>query len=95
MLPISDRHVAYSDRVAARLKEAGYRVETDAREEKIGKKIREAQLEKVPYMLIMGDKEEESATVAVRSRREGDLGPLPLDEFMDKLSSEVKARIQP
>lgn len=69
MLPISDRHVAYSDRVAARLKEAGYRVETDAREEKIGKKIREAQLEKVPYMLIMGDKEEESATVAVRSRR--------------------------
>lgn len=95
MLPISDRHVAYSDTVAARLKEAGYRVETDAREEKIGKKIREAQLEKVPYMLIMGDKEEESATVAVRSRREGDLGPLPLDEFMDKLSSEVKARIQP
>ena len=95
MLPISDRHVAYSDRVAVRLKEAGYRVETDAREEKIGKKIREAQLEKVPYMLIMGDKEEESATVAVRSRREGDLGPLPLDEFMDKLSSEVKARIQP
>jgi threonyl-tRNA synthetase len=95
MLPISDRHVAYSDRVAARLKEAGYRVETDAREEKIGKKIREAQLEKVPYMLVVGDKEEESATVAVRSRREGDLGPLPLDEFMDKLSSEVKARIQP
>jgi threonyl-tRNA synthetase len=95
MLPISDRHVAYSDTVAARLKEAGYCVETDAREEKIGKKIREAQLEKVPYMLIMGDKEEESATVAVRSRREGDLGPLSLDEFMDKLSSEVKARIQP
>jgi len=95
LLTIADRHVDYADKVFARLRAAGYRVEVDAREEKIGKKIREAQMEKIPYMLVMGDKEEETATVAVRSRREGDLGPLTLDDFMDKLCSEVESRIQP
>jgi threonyl-tRNA synthetase len=95
LLPIAERHAAYAAEVAGRLREMGFRVETDAREEKIGKKIREAQLEKIPYMLVMGDKEAESATVAVRSRREGDLGAMALDDFADKLGSEVKARIRP
>ena len=95
LLTIADRHADYAGKVSARLRGAGFRVEIDAREEKIGKKIREAQMEKVPYMLVVGDKEEETATVAVRSRREGDLGALTLDDFMDKLKSEVDARIQP
>ncbi len=95
LLPIAERHAEYAEKVAARLREQGFRVETDAREEKIGKKIREAQLEKVPYMLVMGDKEADSATVAVRSRREGDLGTMPLDDFTDKLGSEVRMRVRP
>ena len=82
VLPIADRHVAYGERVLERLKEAGFRANLDSRNEKVGYKIREAQLQKVPFMLIVGDREVEAESVSVRSRDEGDLGAKPLSEFI-------------
>ena len=76
------------------LRAAGLRVELDERSEKIGYKIREAQLEKVPFMLVLGDKEVESGAVAVRSRSEGDLGAMSLDDLIAKLSQMVKERVK-
>lgn len=93
LLPITDRAAAYADQVAAALDAAGFRVETDHRNEKIGKKIREAQLKKVPYMLVLGDKESEAATVAVRNRAGGDQGAMSLDEFINILREEVEQKI--
>jgi len=82
VLPIADRHNEYVRNVADRLRERDIRVETDERREKIGLKIREAQLQKVPYMLVVGDKEVEAGSVAVRSREKGDLGTSTIDEFL-------------
>ena len=81
VLPIADRHVEYAERVATQLREAGLRVEVDERSESIGRKIREAEVLKVPYMLVVGDAEQEAGTVAVRRHREGDLGSQPVAEF--------------
>ena len=92
LLPITDRAAAYADQVAAQLDEAGYRVEVDHRNEKIGKKIREAQLEKVPYMLVIGDKEAESGTVSVRHRADGDLGVMDTAAFMSQLKELVDSK---
>ena len=92
LLPITDRAAEYADQVAAKLDEAGYRVEVDHRNEKIGKKIREAQLEKVPYMLVIGDKEAESGTVSVRHRADGDLGVMEIDAFMAQLKELVDTK---
>ena len=92
LLPITDRAAEYADQVAAKLEEAGYRVEVDHRNEKIGKKIREAQLEKVPYMLVIGDKEAESGTVSVRHRADGDLGVMEIDAFMAQLKELVDTK---
>ena len=92
LLPITDRAAAYADQVAAQLDEAGYRVEVDHRNEKIGKKIREAQLEKVPYMLVIGDKEAESGTVSVRHRADGDLGVMETVAFMAQLKELVDSK---
>ncbi len=92
ILPITDRTVEYSNRLAAKLEEHDIRVEVDARNEKIGFKIREAQMQKTPYMLVIGDKEAEENTVAVRSRKEGDLGAMPLDAFLDKISEEIRTK---
>ena len=89
VLPITDRAAAYADQVAAQLDQAGYRVEVDHRNEKIGKKIREAQLEKVPYMLVVGDKEAESGQVAVRARSKGDLGAMDFAAFLAHLKQVV------
>ena len=89
VLPISDSQLEYAKGVVAKLKAAGMRVELDDRNEKIGYKIREAQLEKVPYMLVVGDKEVEAGAVAVRSRKNGDMGAMPADEFIAKLVLEV------
>ena len=91
ILPITDRAAEYADQVSARLNALGYRVETDHRSEKIGFKIREAQLEKVPYMLIVGDKEVESGEVAVRNRR-GEQEVLSFDAFQAKLKEEVDSK---
>ena len=89
LLPIADAHKEYAEKVKEELEEVGIRVEVDARNEKIGYKIREAQLEKVPYMLVLGDKEKEAGTVGVRSRKDGDIGAMPIDEFIAKVVEEI------
>jgi threonyl-tRNA synthetase len=89
VLTITDRHNVYAKEVVAKLSDLGYRVEADLRNEKIGYKIREAQMEKVPYMLIVGDKEMENGMVAVRSREMGDLGPQSLEAFIEGLKDVV------
>ena len=78
--------------MAGKLKEQGFRVEVDYRNEKIGKKIREAQLEKVPYMLVVGDRDMEAGTVSVRHRSEGDLGAMSLEQFSAMLRQVVDAK---
>jgi threonyl-tRNA synthetase len=90
ILSIADSHIDYSKEILNKLKESDIRVELDDRNEKIGYKIREAQLEKVPYMLIIGDKEIESNKVGVRSRKDGDIGAIKLDEFIEKINKEIK-----
>ncbi|HOB35362.1 MAG TPA: threonine--tRNA ligase [Bacillota bacterium] len=92
ILPIADRHHEYSRNLAARLEEAGIRVEADLRNEKIGYKIRQAQAEKVPYMLIVGDKEVQQGTASLRTRREGDVGPVDIAEFEARVLEEIRTR---
>ena len=92
VLPISEHQHDYAQKVADALKAVGIRAELDDRNEKIGYKIREAQLEKVPYMFVVGDKEAEAGTVAVRSRRDGDRGAQALAEIISKISEEIKNR---
>lgn len=90
VMPMTDRNADYADEVCAELTKHGFRVEVDYRSEKIGKKIREAQLEKVSYMLVLGDKEQEAGEVAVRDRRDGKTTVMPLSEFIEKLAYEVE-----
>jgi threonyl-tRNA synthetase len=90
IIPIADRHAEYAGKVKERLAEAGFRVEVDARTERMQAKIRDAQLQKIPYMLIVGDKEAEAGAVAVRSRDRGDLGPLPLEQFLAQAATELE-----
>src|SRR3954447_8592008 len=92
VLPISNRHVAYAGEVAGQLSEAGVRVEVDERSESISKKIRDGELQKAPYMLVVGDDEQESGCVAVRRHREGDLGAVPVAEFARKAVEEIHQR---
>ena len=92
VMPITDRAADYAKSVAAKLDAAKVRVETDLRNEKIGYKIREAQMQKIPYMLVVGDKEAEAGTVSVRTRAGIDLGAMPLDEFMAKIGEEISTR---
>ena len=89
ILPITDRAADYCSELKEKLDAAGYRVEVDSRNEKIGYKIRGAQLEKIPYMLVIGDKETEAGTVAVRTREGKDLGAMPLDDFLARIQKEV------
>ena len=90
ILSIADRHIDYANKIKEELQKLKLRVEVDSRSEKIGYKIREAQLQKVPYMLVVGDKEIEENTVGVRSRTDGDLGAMSLEEFEDKIKTEIK-----
>ncbi len=90
ILPIADKHKEYSKQLLNKLEEQGLRVDLDDREEKIGYKIREAQLQKIPYMLIIGDKEVEANAVGVRSRKDGDIGQMPVEEFINKIQEEIK-----
>lgn len=92
VLTITDRTNAYAEEVAQKLRDADIRVEADLRNEKIGYKVREAQLEKIPYMLVLGDKEQENGTVAVRARGKGDLGAMSLDEFMNMILEEIRTK---
>ena len=90
ILPISEKFFGFGEEILKKLKDAGIRCEMDQRDEKIGYKIRSAQMEKVPYMLIVGQKEEETGTVSVRSRDDGDLGSQELDAFIQKVVEEGK-----
>ena len=92
VLPISEKHMDYAEKVLEALKDAGIRAEVDSRAEKIGYKIREARLQKIPYMLVVGAKEEEEGKVAVRSRFLGDEGAKSLDEFIASIKEEIRNR---
>jgi threonyl-tRNA synthetase len=92
VLPIADRHTPYAREVAGGLRESGLRVEVDERSESVGKKIRDAELKKVPYMLVVGDQEEREGRVAVRRHREGDLGVVPAAEFSARAAAEARER---
>ena len=92
VMTITDRSRPWAEEVTRRLEAAGVRVEADLRNEKIGYKIREAQTQKIPYMLVIGDKEAEAGQVAVRTRAGGDKGAMPLDAFTETLLSQIKAR---
>ena len=86
---VVNNYIEYANKVKEELQKAGIRVEVDTRQEKIGYKIREAQLSKTPYMLIIGDKEKEANSVGVRSRKDGDIGAQKLEEFVSKIKKEV------
>lgn len=92
VLPISEKHVSYASEIEMKLKEADVRVELDASNESLGKKVRNAKTEKVPYVLVMGDAEVDAGTVAVESRDKGKIGAQPFEEFLSTLLSEIKNR---
>ena len=94
VLPISEKHLEYGKKVLAQLEEAGIRAELDERAEKIGYKIREAQMNKIPYMLVVGAKEEEQNLVSVRSRFAGDEGQKDIASFIDAIKEEIQAKVQ-
>jgi threonyl-tRNA synthetase len=93
VLPITDKQTVYAREVAEKLGSAGIRVTVDDRNEKVNAKIREAQLQKIPYMLVVGGREAESGQVAVRHRRRGDLGTSDAAEFVAKISAEIAAKL--
>ncbi|MCF8243500.1 MAG: threonine--tRNA ligase, partial [Melioribacteraceae bacterium] len=93
VIPISQNYFEYSEKVFNELKEAGFRVEIDKRNEKVGYKIREWENQKVPYMLILGEKEQNSENLSVRQHKIGDLGNMQLSEFSDKLRAEIKNKV--
>ena len=92
LLPIADSHKEYAQKISEKLDEEGIRVEVDDRQEKIGYKIREAQLQKIPYMLILGDKEVEANAVGVRSRKDGDIGQMKVNDFIEKIKKEINEK---
>lgn len=93
VLPIADRHVPYAQQIRQRLEEEGFRVEVDARNEKTGFKVREAELQKIPYMLVVGDRDMQNGTVSVRKRSVGDQGAIPLDAFIARLREEMGGKV--
>ena len=92
VLTVTERADEYASSVTAALDQAGFRAETDKRNEKIGKKIREATLEKIPYMLVLGDRDMENRTISVRHRSGEDLGAMTLDQFLELLRGEVDSK---
>jgi threonyl-tRNA synthetase len=92
VLPVSEKFLAYAETVHARLRDAGLRAELDTRDEKLGFKIREAQLQKVPYMLVVGAREEEAGTVAVRLRTEEDLGAMGVEDLVARVQARTAER---
>ena len=94
VLPLLEKHHGYASEIQSKMRQHGLRVEVDTRNEKIGYKIREAQVEKIPYMLIVGDNELQNGTVSVRSSKAGDLGSLNLDEFLNDLVAKVQNKEQ-
>jgi threonyl-tRNA synthetase len=92
VIPISEKHHAYARQVLDRLTQAGIRAEMDDRNEKMGYKIRAAQTKKIPYMLVVGDKEAQSGAVSVRNRFHGDEGAQPLESFLETIEGFVQSR---
>ena len=90
VLTISDEYKEYADKITRQLLDKNIRIEVDDRNEKIGYKIREAQVQKVPYMLIIGEKELKDNVISVRSRKDGDIGQMSIDKFIEKVEDEVK-----
>jgi threonyl-tRNA synthetase len=95
ILPIADRHVDYAHEVLGELRAAGLRAEVDARNERMQAKIRHAQLQKIPYMLVVGDREEDAKAASVRTRAGEDLGSMPVFQFIDRLRDEVATAMDP
>ena len=91
-LPVADRHQDYCRELMSKLQAVGVRCELDDRSEKIGFKIRSAQLEKIPYMILVGDKDIEAGTISVRSRKNGDEGATTLDEFISRITVEIASK---
>ncbi|GAB4362804.1 MAG: threonine--tRNA ligase [Calditrichia bacterium] len=92
VIPISERHLPYGQEIADRLKQAGIRVELDSRNEKMGFKIRDAEIQKIPYMLIVGDREEQDRQVSVRHKGEGDIGKMSVEEIIRRLQEEISEK---
>ncbi len=92
IVPIADRHVDYGRKILSALEDAGFRVDMDERDERMNAKIREAELMKIPYILIVGDREREAGTVSVRSKKEGNLGSMEVDKFIDMLREKVERK---
>jgi threonyl-tRNA synthetase len=92
VIPIADRHLPYANEVAAKLRAERLRVEVDARNERMNGKIRDAQLKKVPYMLVVGDREAEAQAAAVRVRNGGDMGAMPVTAIVERLRTERDTR---
>jgi threonyl-tRNA synthetase len=92
VIPIADRHIEYAERIAAQARERGMRVEVDARSGKMGAKIRDAQMQKIPFMLVVGDREADAGRVAVRHRAAGDLGPMEPADFFERVEADVRRR---
>jgi threonyl-tRNA synthetase len=92
VLPISDRHLAYAETVEQRLAAAGIRAELDDRTESVGRKIRDAELRKIPYMLVVGDREQESGEVSLREHRQGDAGSVTVEEFAMRARMQIENR---
>jgi threonyl-tRNA synthetase len=90
VLPIGERHIEYAKHIASLLRKENFRVDIDTRDEKIGQKIRVAQLEQVPYMTIIGDREVSEQTVSLRHRRKGDLDSLTIEQLVRQLSDEIR-----
>ncbi len=95
LLPIADRHIEYGKKLEKILSENNIRVELDANNEKIGAKIRDAEIHKIPYMLVFGDKEISDNMVNVRKQGKGDLGPSTMEQFVEKLTKEVEDKLLP
>jgi threonyl-tRNA synthetase len=89
VLPVADRHNAVAEEIADRIRAAGGRVEVDDRSESVGRKIRDAELQKIPYMLILGDHEAENGEVSVREHRVGDTGSMPVEDFAARLAEQT------
>ena len=94
ILPITDRTHAFAREIRDKARALGLRVELDLRNEKVNAKIRDAQLQKVPYMLVLGDREAAAGTVSVRHRKDGDLGVMALDAFLDRIQDENARRLR-
>ena len=94
ILTITDNNIEYANKVKEELEKEEIRVELDSRNEKIGYKIREAQLQKIPYMLVIGEKEMQNNTVGVRSRSDGDIGAIEISEFIENIKTEIENHVK-